>query len=282
MKQETKKTSSQLKTWLWTKPIIFTIFFLGLGLLVSLVYSALHTFLNFETPKTMFFLGLATFVCSVWYMIKKLPRHEIPQKDLIAIANGATLIALVSTFVAFCIVPDNSSLQAQMLTMYLSHSAAFSTIAVLLLLFISMYLLGVAISGVYAKYKRCKTMGIAPWKIILSMPFAFFMLWTPGYLIKDKKSSNLEIKCKWYANFTNWVVSNSNNTLLVFLTLLFFKTLITGTITAILSLALLIIYTLWYIKYKSDLVKNINKGYALTAVGINLAIILAIISQIHF
>ena len=146
-----------------------------------------------------------------------------------------------------------------------------------------MYLLGVAISGLYAKYKRCKSMGISPWKIILSMPFTLFMLWTPGYLIKDKTdNSNLQIKCKWYKSFTDWVVSNFNNTLLVFLTLLFFKSLITGTAATILALVLLAIYTLWYIKHKSDFIKNINRGYTLTAVGINIAIILTIISQIFF
>ena len=113
--------------------------------------------------------------------------------------------------------------------------------------------------------------------------FTLFMLWTPGYLIKDKtNNSNLQIKCKWYENFTDWVVSNFNNTLLVFLTLLFFKSLITGTATTILALVLLAIYTLWYIKHKSDFIKNINRGYALTAVGINIAIILTIISQIFF
>lgn len=278
MKNKTSETTSQLKTWLWTKPLMFAVFFLGLGFIVSLLYTAFQTIFNLETLTPMYLLGVATFVFSIWYLIKKLPHNEMYQKDFIAITNGATTIAILSTVIALSIIPTGPSAQAKLAMMYITHSGAYLAIIALLFLFVSMYLLGVAISGLYAKYKRCKSMGVSPWKIILSMPFALFMLWTPGYLIKDKTNkSNLQIKCKWYENFTNWTISNFNNTLLVFLTLLFFKSLITGPATAILSLVLLIIYTLWYVKHKSDFVKNINRGYALTAVGINIAIILTIV-----
>ena len=283
MKTKTSESISQLKTWLWNKPLMFAVFFIGLGLLVSLLFSAFQTIFNLDTLAPMYALGIIALILSAWYLIKKLPHNEMSQKDFIAITNGTTIIAILSTFIALEVIPTGPSAKAQLAMMYITHSGAYLATVLLLFLFISMYLLGVAISGLYAKYKRCKSMGISPWKIILSMPFTLFMLWTPGYLIKDKtNNSNLQIKCKWYENFTDWVVSNFNNTLLVFLTLLFFKSLITGTATTILALVLLAIYTLWYIKHKSDFIKNINRGYALTAVGINIAIILTIISQIFF
>jgi hypothetical protein len=59
--------------------------------------------------------------------------------------------------------------------------------------------------------------------------------------------------------------------------LLFAKSVIAGLPTMILTVALLIIYTLWYVKHKSEFVKTINNGYALTSVGINIAVILAVI-----
>ena len=66
----------------------------------------------------------------------------------------------------------------------------------------------------------------------------------------------------------------------MFLLLLFFKCVIAGTATLVLSALLLILYVLWYVKHKSDFIKNINKGYALTAVGINLAILIAVVIQL--
>lgn len=283
MKNKSNKTTSQLKTWLWNKPLMFAVFFIVLGLLVSLLFSAFQTIFNFDTLAPMYILGIIALILSAWYLIKKLPHNEMSQKDFIAITNGTTIISILSTFIALEVIPTGPSAKAKLAMMYITHSGAYLATVSLLFLFISMYLLGVAISGLYAKYKRCKSMGISPWKIILSMPFTLFMLWTPGYLIKDKTdNSNLQIKCKWYKSFTDWVVSNFNNTLLVFLTLLFFKSLITGTAATIFALVLLAIYTLWYIKHKSDFIKNINRGYALTAVGINIAIILTIISQIFF
>jgi hypothetical protein len=59
------------------------------------------------------------------------------------------------------------------------------------MIFVSLYLIGVALSGIYAKYKRATTLGIKPWKVILSMPFAFLLMWTPGYLIKDKDTKSV-------------------------------------------------------------------------------------------
>ena len=148
-------------------------------------------------------------------------------------------------------------------------------------MFVSIYLLGVSISGIYAKYKRAITLGTSPWKVILSMPFAFLLMWAPGYLIKDKEiKSETEIKSVWYNKLNKLVLSNFSNTLFAFLLLIFFKSLIAGTTTLVLTTILLIIYALWYTKHKSDFIKNINNGYALTAVGINLIILLAVVIQL--
>ena len=212
-------------------------------------------------------------------MIKKLPHDEMPRQDFIAITNGASFISIASSIIAMITLGlIGNGIKMKMMMMYLLHPTMFTIIMISIAL-VTLYIIGVAISGVYAKYKRITTMGVSPWKAILSMPFAFLMLWTPGYLIAEKgnKKSNLLIKSKWYNRFNNWVLSNSSNVLFVFLFLLFAKGIIAGLSTLILTIALLIIYTLWYVKHKSDFMKNINKGYALTSVGINIAILMAVI-----
>ena len=161
--------------------------------------------------------------------------------------------------------------------LYLFHPVLFIAFSVLLSLFV-LYLIGLAICGIYAKYKRATTIGISPWKVILSMPFGFLLMWTPGYLIKDKNvKTSLDIKSNWYNRFNKWVMDNSYNLIFVFLFFLFCKGIIAGISTVILYFALLIIYALWYAKHKSDFMQNINRGYALTAVIINIAILLAFI-----
>ncbi len=270
------KTVPQLKQWLFNKPAVFSLMFFGLVTVLGLAYSLIQTFLHFETIIPVYIIFGFSLLYSVYYMIKKLPHDKMSRNDFIAITNGASIISIASSIIAIFVISFyDVKLQQKMMMMYLLHQTAFTIIFLAIVLF-SLYILGVAVSGIYAKYKRVTTMGVSPWKAILSMPFAFLMLWTPGYLIEEKsKKSNLLIKSKWYNRFNNWVVSNFSNALFVFLFLLFAKSVIAGLSTSVLTVALLIIYTLWYVKHKSDFVKNINDGYALTSVGINIATIIA-------
>ncbi len=275
---QTEKTP--LKSWLLTKPLVFTLWFLILGLILGFGYSVIQSVFNFETITPLYILLALTFILPACYMIQKLPRDKMNQSDFVAITNGAGLISITASFIAILTIGMyGNQVQNDMMRLYILHPTTFYILLSFIML-TSLYLIGVAVSGIYAKYKRVVTLGVSPWKVILSMPFAFLLMWTPGYLIKDKEiKSALEIKSHWYSKLNKWVLSNFGNTLFAFLLLIFFKSLIAGSATLILAIISLVIYALWYTKHKSDFVKNINKGYALTAVGINLAILLAVIIQ---
>ena len=96
MKNKSNKTTSQLKTWLWNKPLMFAVFFIVLGLLVSLLFSAFQTIFNLDTLAPMYILGIIALILSAWYLIKKLPHNEMSQKDFIAITNGVSIISIIS------------------------------------------------------------------------------------------------------------------------------------------------------------------------------------------
>ena len=275
---QTEKTP--LKSWLLIKPLVFTLWFLILGLILGFGYSVIQSVFNFETITPLYILLALTFILPACYTIQKLPRDKMNQSDFVAITNGAGLISITASFIAILTIGMyGNQVQHDMMRLYILHPTTFYILLSFIML-TSLYLIGVAISGIYAKYKRVVTLGVSPWKVILSMPFAFLLMWTPGYLIKDKEiKSALEIKSQWYSKLNKWVLSNFGNTLFAFLLLIFFKSLIAGSATLILAIISLVIYALWYTKHKSDFVKNINKGYALTAVGINLAILLAVIIQ---
>ena len=272
------KNILQLKQWLFNKPAVFSVMFFGLIVVLSLAYSVIQTFFGFNTLVPIYFIFGISFIYSVYYMIKKLPHDKLYQSDFIAITNGTSIISIISSIIAISVFGLYGPLfQTQMMRLYFLHPVVFGIVFVTITL-ISLYILGVAISGVYAKYKRTTSIGVSPWKVILSMPFAFLLLWTPGYLIEEKtKKSNLVIKSQWYTRFNNWIMSNFSNILFVFLFFVLAKAVIAGLSTLIFTGALLVIYALWYTKHKSDFIKNIDKGYALTCIGINFAILISVI-----
>ena len=268
-----------MKQWLFNKPAIFSLMFFGLVVILGLIYSVIQTLFHFETLTPVYFIFGLSFVYSIYYMIKKLPNDALYQSDFVAITNGVSIVSIISSLIAIPVFGLYGPIfQRKMMMTYLLHPTLFAVIFLGITL-VSLYILGVAISGIYAKYKRATTIGISPWKVILSMPFAFLLLWTPGYLIEEKggKKSNLVIKSKWYKRFNDWVLSNYSNILFMFLFFLFARVIIAGIPTLILTVALLVIYALWHKKHKSDFIKNINDGYAMTSVGINLAILISVI-----
>ena len=280
MQKERKQNKTQLKSWLLTKPLGFALLCICLGTVFALVYALIQTVLGIESFIPIYALCILTFVMSTWYMIKKLPHDKMNQSDFVAIINGVNIISVIASFIViFGVVFHGFFIGRDIMALYLFHPTRFYTLFGVSI-FVSLYLIGVTISGIYAKYKRAVTLGITPWKVILSMPFAFLLMWTPGYLIKEKENikSNLEIKSNWYSKFNKWVLANANNTLFMFLILLFIKSLGAGITTMIFSALLLVIYALWVTKYKSNFVKNINDGYAMTVVGINIAVLLAVIA----
>ena len=281
MKKEKNQNKPSLKSWVLTKPVIFALWCMGLGIIFGVGYALIQTFLNFESLVPIYLLCALAFILPACRLIRQLPHEDMNQNDFVAITNGTSIISIVASFITILFVVFSSyGFQRGIIALYILHPVMFSVLFSLAI-FISLYLIGVSLTGLYAKYKRAVTLGVTPWKVILSMPFAFLLMWTPGYLNKDKDAkSNLEIQTQWYAKLNRWVLKNFNNTLFMFLLLMFCKGCITGFPTITLTALLLIIYALWYTKHKSDFVKNIDNGYALTAVGINIAILIAIITQV--
>ena len=182
---QTEKT--QLKSWLLTKPITFMLWFLILGLILSFGYSVIQSVFNFESMIPLYVLLALTFILPACYMIQKLPHDKMNQSDFVAITNGAGIISIIASLAAILTVGGyGQNIQRDMMILYVSHPTMFYILLSFIML-TSLYLIGLAISGIYAKYKRATTLGISPWHVILSMPFTFLLMWTPGYLIKDKE-----------------------------------------------------------------------------------------------
>ena len=85
-----KKTSNQLKQWLFNKPAVFTLLsFIFISVFI-LIYSLIASWLNINHEQNLLFglvLFLLPFIYPVYYMIKKLPHDNMYRNDFIAIVN---------------------------------------------------------------------------------------------------------------------------------------------------------------------------------------------------
>ena len=277
--KKTKKTTSNtscLSTWLFKQPLIFAVSYFVISTLLVVLFTAINALFNTDSFTALLITLFIALIGTAYYLIiKKLPHDDMHRNDLIAITNGCSIIAIILPLIFLLFVgSDVNMFQRKMMWMYLLHPNILMFLG-LAFTFMFLYLIGVALSGIYAKYKRATTMGISKWKVLCSMPFGFLLLWTPGYLIPEKNSSsNLKIKSNWYSAFNKWVISDMYNTLVVFLGFLLLRNIFSGLALLLLTTALLGIYFVWYLKYKTNLTKIMNKGYALSAVVINITAIL--------
>ena len=276
--QKNREQTNSLRTWLFYRPIMFSLLSFGATFMVLFLYSVIAAIFNISASEPLAILLILTFGWTIYYMIKKLPHGDMHRDDFVAITNGCSLITILIPLITLLITGrDIGLLQYKFLQLYAYHPVTLWIIGILAIL-VYLYVFGVTISNIYAKYKRAVQIGISKKMVIFSMPFAFLLMWTPGYLISEPKhNSTLKISTKWYARFNKWVVKNATNTLFTFLMFVLFSNLFSGPLSLLLTGSLLIIYAMWNLRYKTKFMKNINQNYAWVAVGINIAILLVII-----
>jgi hypothetical protein len=277
-RKRTNVKKTPLKTWLFDKPAMFSIITLGATVLITFLYAIFAAIFNITSSDALAALLIITFGWTTYYLIKKLPHGDMSRDDFVAITNGCNLICLFILLLAVLFTDSNIIvLQHKIMWLYVFHPVILWIIGIFTALF-NLYLFGVVIANIYAKYKRAVQLGISKWQVIASMPFAFLLMWTPGYLISDKKhETNLEIKCKWYRAFNNWVVNNAVNALVTFLAFVLLMNLFSGALSLLLTGFLLVLYALWNLRYKTKFITNIKKGYTWTAIAINLSVWLVVI-----
>lgn len=271
-----------LKTWLFDKPMMFALLTCGISFVIISIYAIISNLFEISTkePLVILLITILTGIYSMYYTIKRLPHTPMARPDFIAITNACGFLIFLIPFITLLFVgPDPQIIRHKALIFYVLHPVAFWFVSIGGLI-LYLYVGGLAVSSIYAKYRRAVQLGISKWKVILSMPFAFLLMWTPGYLVEENKTkSNMQINSPWYARFNQWVITDILNTFFVYLVLLLMLNIFAGFPTILLTAFLLMVYTLWNLKFKNGFLKNINRGYSLTAVAINLIFIITILAQ---
>lgn len=271
-----RKKSQSLLTWLLWHPLKFALIAFGLIVLISAVLNAMGVSTDGPIAFGVIIAVVIAAAITFWYM----PRGNMDRRGFIALNNAQTLIATTIFWASAIIIATyQAQITNKLLWMATMQSGMFFTIFVLVGVFY-MYLFGVSLTNLYTKYQRCREMGISPWKIILSMPFGFGLLWTPGYLLDDgnKNNSSVTISARWYERLTNWIMSNPIYTTLAFASIVIYSGFFAGFNAALLTLASAVVFAIWLrIAGLSGFRGAQNRTYAYVAIVVNIAIIIGFI-----
>lgn len=271
-----RKKSQSLLTWLLWHPLKFALIAFGLIVLISAVLNAMGVSTDGPIAFGVIIAVVIAAAITFWYM----PRDNMDRRGFIALNNAQTLIATTIFWASAIIIATyQAQITNKLLWMATMQSGMFFTIFVLVGVFY-MYLFGVSLTNLYTKYQRCREMGISPWKIILSMPFGFGLLWTPGYLLDDgnKNNSSVTISARWYERLTNWIMSNPIYTTLAFALIVIYSGFFAGFNAALLTLASAVVFAIWLrIAGLSGFRGAQNRTYAYVAIVVNIAIIIGFI-----
>lgn len=271
-----RKKSQSLLTWLLWHPLKFALIAFGLIVLISAVLNAMGVSTDGPIAFGVIIAVVIAAAITFWYM----PRGNMDRRGFIALTNAQTLIATTIFWASAIIIATyQAQITNKLLWMATMQSGMFFTIFVLVGVFY-MYLFGVSLTNLYTKYQRCREMGISPWKIILSMPFGFGLLWTPGYLLDDgnKNNSSVTISARWYERLTNWIMSNPIYTTLAFALIVIYSGFFAGFNAALLTLASAVVFAIWLrIAGLSGFRGAQNRTYAYVAIVVNIAIIIGFI-----
>ena len=277
--QNTKHAT--LSSWLLWAPLRFAVISLGLMLGTTLLYNAIATriYTASPIPQTPIVILLTLSIAfAATLLIRRLPCEKMDRNNFIRIHNAQTFILSITLIVSSIILfmnPDKFMLQLLWLETHASLS--FLILAIIAAIFY-MYLLGLLISNIYAKYLRTRDMDIPAWKVICSMPFGFSMLWSAGYLMNTKPVTKKSKSDNWYSRITNWVLAKQSNTILSFICITLLSGFFFGFRSILLTFALALVYGIWALQVGAKtLSKDISHRYTNTAIIINIILLVLII-----
>ncbi len=269
------KKSLSLCSWLLLTPLKFAL----TAFLIIFLFMFIANLINPEiSNSTMVLLVFSAIIVAAFLNLRKLPRENMDQNSFVALNNAQILIG-ATLFIAATIIiaATEKTIMAKIMWMNTNFNMVILLTIVFAALFI-LYLCGIFITNIYAKYMRCKEIGISSWKIVCSMPFGFSLLWLPGYLLQDKNKTNPAVisHTRWYSKVTKKITSNTTYTTIAFIIITAYSSFFYGFNISILTLASALIFAVWFrIAGLSNFRQHQNNKYAYVAIIINVITIIS-------
>lgn len=276
------KTNAKLSTWLFWSPLKFAFISLGIILTAAFIFSIIASKLYANAPiqqtPLLAILALGTLGAAA-IQIRKLPPIKMDRQSFIALHNGQTLILSLAFMIAsYLIFINYQQIMFSLLMMETQSSLYFLAILIIAALFY-LYLIGLAITNIYAKFCRIREFNIPIWKIVLSIPFGFSGLWVTGYLLNTNtpKQPAIQTHSKWYTAWTQWTLSRPATTIATFIAITTLSGFFFGFNAVLLTFSLALIFGIWALQIgTTKFTKTIPTKYATTMVMINIALLVII------
>ncbi len=198
MKNTEKSNDFSLKLWTIKYPLQHMLYTIGFGMIsVALLALLGHIVTN---PKIGYILSIILaflpFVAATIIMLKKYSRPTITQQQFVGLYN--VIIAICVVFLLFShIIPIHENMP-QLL----------ANVMIIVFSVLGLYGIGLTVVDLYIKFRRIRSFTDIPtWKILCTWPFAYSMLWIPGYMTSDKNDTTKTTN-NWYANFIKNIIQN--------------------------------------------------------------------------
>ncbi len=275
-----EKNKNNLTAWMAWGPLKFAVLSLAFMVILAVLYAAVASLITNATPMGMMISMGAGFILTTCIYIYMLPRDNLDRRSFIAINTAQTITVSVAFLIAGIIFALNANtIMTRLWFMRIHQSPSFLLLATLISIFY-LYLTGIFIANIYSKYRRARAMNIAPWKIIFSMPFGLSMLWIAGYALPDtdKRTGVTQFRANWYSRLIRAIESSALNTAFALALLIAVAGFFFGMQTMLITIAMGLVFAIWLRRAGSNnLRKNIHRGYASTAVALNIAILVGLI-----
>ncbi len=203
----TKSTATRLGTWVWGAPLVF-------GILCAALFTALN--LMGMAPQYIAVMTPVIFIIAGVPAIRTAHSQAIDRLSYVATDNAITLLSLGAGLLLALWAPHIPTTIAQAI----NTSTGAYAIALFAIFLLTYYTFGLVLLNLYAVYLRCVKMGVAKWKIILTMPFT--MLYCPAYFMSEKTPARtaIDIRPSWFERFNRWIVAKPIRALVCYVLLM--------------------------------------------------------------
>lgn len=270
---------STLSRWNIFAPLKFSGLFFICTTVISFLYMLIfksfsHANIIPQTPlMTIIFI---CFIACAYHMFRRLPRTPLDKKSFITLHTSQTLIISTIFILTTLLLANNFNRIIYNLIMLESQSPVLFFCTIIISALIILYITGISLSNLYAKFWRVRAFNIPAWKIVCSMPFGFAGLWSAGYFLDtpNKKNHTVTAKTKWFSDLINKITKNTKTLIFAFVTTTLISGFFFGLSAVLLTLMLATIFGICTLnKDKQQFAKNISGKYCNAMIIINIVLI---------
>ena len=273
------QSNTKLSTWLLWAPLKFALITFAaismMGILYSIIYGAIFP-QNPIPQRPILGLSAIALVLSILYMIKKLPHKKMDHNSFVAIHNAQiTITSLAFIISSYLIIYSIDKIMFKLMLMNTQSTLTFVLTTALITIFL-LYIFGLLIANIFAKFCRIQVFNISTWKIFMCMPFTFSALWIPGYILQSQKkeSASININTKWYKRINEIILSHPAYTISAFIIVTLLSGFLFGLNAILLTFILSLIFGIWALQIGTKkFIKNLNGKYTTIAIIINIILI---------